>query len=94
MELEQFKHDNKIVKYFIIATVIFGLVGMLVGLTAAIQLFYLVFNFDLQYTTFGRIRPLHTNAIIFAFVGNAIFAGIYYSLQRLLKARLFNDTLS
>ena len=94
MELEQFKYDNKIVKYFIIATVIFGLVGMLVGLTAAIQLFYPVFNFDLQYTTFGRIRPLHTNAIIFAFVGNAMFAGIYYSLQRLLKARLFNDTLS
>ncbi|MEQ6121624.1 cytochrome-c oxidase, cbb3-type subunit I [Reichenbachiella sp. MALMAid0571] len=94
MELEQFKYDNKIVKYFIVATVIFGLVGMLVGLTAAIQLFYPVFNFDLQYTTFGRIRPLHTNAIIFAFVGNAMFAGIYYSLQRLLKARLFNDTLS
>ncbi|MFY0650937.1 MAG: cytochrome-c oxidase, cbb3-type subunit I [Cyclobacteriaceae bacterium] len=94
MELEQFKYDNKIVKYFIIATVIFGLVGMLVGLTAAIQLFYPVFNFDLQYTTFGRIRPLHTNAIIFAFVGNAMFAGVYYSMQRLLKARLFNDTLS
>lgn len=94
MELEQFKYDNKIVKYFIIATVIFGIVGMLVGLTAAIQLFYPVFNFDLQYTTFGRIRPLHTNAIIFAFVGNAMFAGIYYSMQRLLKARLFNDTLS
>jgi cytochrome c oxidase cbb3-type subunit I/II len=74
--------------------VIFGLVGMLVGLTAAIQLFYPVFNFDLQYTTFGRIRPLHTNAVIFAFVGNAMFAGVYYSLQRLLKARMFSDMLS
>jgi cytochrome c oxidase cbb3-type subunit I/II len=94
MELEKFSYDNKIVKYFSIATVIFGVVGMLVGLTAAIQLFYPVFNFDLQYTTFGRIRPLHTNAIIFAFVGNAMFAGIYYSLQRLLKARLFSDALS
>jgi cytochrome c oxidase cbb3-type subunit I/II len=94
MELEKFSYDNKIVRAFIIATVIFGLVGMLVGLTAAIQLFYPVFNFDLQYTTFGRIRPLHTNAIIFAFVGNAMFAGIYYSLQRLLKTRMFNDTLS
>ena len=94
MEIEKFSYDNKIVKAFIIATVIFGLVGMLVGLTAAIQLFYPIFNFDLQYTTFGRIRPLHTNAVIFAFVGNAMFAGIYYSMQRLLKARLFSDTLS
>ncbi len=94
MELERIHYDNKIVKYFIIATVTFGLVGMSVGLLAAIQLFYPVFNFDLQYTTFGRIRPLHTNAIIFAFVGNAMFAGMYYSLQRLLKARMFSDTLS
>jgi len=94
MELQKFSYDNKIVKAFIIATVIFGLVGMLVGLTAAIQLFYPIFNFDLQYTTFGRIRPLHTNAIIFAFVGNAMFAGIYYSMQRLLKTRMFSDTLS
>ena len=94
MKIEQFSYDNKIVKYFIVATVIFGLVGMLVGLTAAIQLFYPVFNFELSYTTFGRIRPLHTNAIIFAFVGNAMFAGVYYSLQRLLKTRMFSDTLS
>jgi cytochrome c oxidase cbb3-type subunit I/II len=94
MELEKFSYDNKIVKAFIIATVVFGLVGMLVGLTAAIQLFYPLFNFDLQYTTFGRIRPLHTNAIIFAFVGNAMFGGIYYSMQRLLKTRMYNDALS
>lgn len=94
MELEKFSYDNKIVKYFIIATVIFGVVGMLVGLTAAIQLFYPIFNFDLPYTTFGRIRPLHTNAIIFAFVGNAMFAGVYYSMQRLLKTRMFSDALS
>ena len=94
MELEKFSYDNKIVKYFSIATIVFGVVGMLVGLTAAIQLFYPAFNFESQYATFGRIRPLHTNAIIFAFVGNAMFAGIYYSLQRLLKARMFNDILS
>ncbi len=94
MELEKFSYDNKVVKAFIIATVVFALVGMSVGLLAAIQLFYPIFNFDLQYTTFGRIRPLHTNAIIFAFVGNAMFAGIYYSLQRLLKARMFSDKLS
>ncbi len=94
MELEKFSYDNKIVKAFIIATVVFGLVGMLVGLTAAIQLVYPIFNFDTQYTTFGRIRPLHTNAIIFAFVGNAMFAGVYYSMQRLLKTRMYSDTLS
>jgi cytochrome c oxidase cbb3-type subunit I/II len=94
MELEKIHYDNKIVKAFIIATIIFGIVGMTVGLLAAIQLFYPLANFDLQYTTFGRIRPLHTNAVIFAFVGNAMFAGIYYSLQRLLKTRMFNDSLS
>ncbi|MFN8692472.1 MAG: cbb3-type cytochrome c oxidase subunit I, partial [Cyclobacteriaceae bacterium] len=68
--------------------------GMTVGLLIAIQLFYPLFNFDFQYTTFGRIRPLHTNAVIFAFVGNAMFAGVYYSMQRLLKARMFSDALS
>ena len=94
MAVEQFKYDNKIVKYFMIASVIFGVVGMLVGLLVAMQFYIPAMNFDLQYTTFGRIRPLHTNAIIFAFVGNAIFAGVYYSLQRLLKARMFSDTLS
>jgi cytochrome c oxidase cbb3-type subunit I/II len=94
MELEKIHYDNKIVKAFIIASVIFGIVGMTVGLLAAIQLFYPVFNFDLQYTSFGRIRPLHTNAVIFAFVGNAMFAGVYYSMQRLLKTRMFHDALS
>ncbi len=94
MEIEKFSYDNKIVKAFMIATVVFGLVGMLVGLTAAIQLVYPLFNFDLQYTSFGRIRPLHTNAIIFAFVGNAMFGGVYYSMQRLLKTRMFSDALS
>jgi cytochrome c oxidase cbb3-type subunit I/II len=94
MELERIHYDNKIVKAFIIASVIFGIVGMTVGLLAAIQLFYPMFNFDLQYTSFGRIRPLHTNAVIFAFVGNAMFAGVYYSMQRLLKARMFHDALS
>ncbi len=92
--MERFAYDNKIVKYFMIATVIFGVVGMLVGLTAAIQLFYPIFNFDTPYTTFGRIRPLHTNAIIFAFVGNAMFAGIYHSMPRLLKTPMFSRTLS
>ena len=94
MEREKFSYDNKVVKYFTIASLIFGVVAMLAGLTAAIQLFYPAFNFDLQYTTFGRVRPLHTNAVIFAFIGNAMFAGVYYSMQRLLKARMFSDALS
>jgi cytochrome c oxidase cbb3-type subunit I/II len=66
---------------------------MLVGVIIATQLFAPSVNIT-QYGTFGRIRPLHTNAVIFAFVGNAIFAGVYYSLQRLLKARMFSDFLS
>ena len=94
MQIEKFNYDNKIVRNFAIATLIFGVVGMLVGLLAAVQLYEPAANFGLQYTSFGRIRPLHTNAIIFAFVGNAIFMGIYYSLQRLCKARMYSDVLS
>lgn len=94
MQLEQFKYDNKIVRDFGIATIVWGLVGMSVGLLIALQLVWPVFNFELQYTTFGRIRPLHTNAVIFAFVGNAIFMGVYYSMQRVLKTRMFSDALS
>ncbi|MCL4115092.1 UNVERIFIED_CONTAM: hypothetical protein GTU68_037649 [Idotea baltica] len=66
---------------------------MTVGLLAALQLVYPVLNFSAE-TAFGRIRPLHTNAVIFAFVGNGIFMGVYYSLQRLLKARMWSDFLS
>ncbi len=94
MQLESFQYDNKTVRNFAIATIIWGVVGMLVGLIIALQL---VFPADLNfqpYFSFGRLRPLHTNAVIFAFVGNGIFMGVYYSLQRLLKARMFNDTLS
>ncbi|MDX2189851.1 MAG: cytochrome-c oxidase, cbb3-type subunit I [Bacteroidota bacterium] len=91
---EEFSYDNGIVRNFAIATIIFGIVGMLVGLIIALQLVYPVLNFNFQYTTFGRIRPLHTNAIIFAFVGNAIFMGLYYALQRVCKARMFSDFLS
>jgi cytochrome c oxidase cbb3-type subunit I/II len=92
--IETFKYDNTVVRAFAIATVIWGIVGMLAGLTAAIQLFYPAANLNLQYVTFGRLRPLHTNAVIFAFVGNGMFMGIYYSLQRLCKARMFSDVLS
>ena len=94
MENQKFYYDNKIVKLFILATIIWGIVGVIVGLLIALQISFPVFNLGLEYTTFGRMRPLHTNAIIFAFVGNAIFAGVYYSLQKLLKARMFNDVLS
>lgn len=92
--MEQFSYDNKIVRQFLIATIIWGVVGMLVGLLAAFQLYLPDLNFNLPYTTYGRIRPLHTNAVIFAFVGNAIFMGVYYSVQRLLKARMWSDFLS
>jgi cytochrome c oxidase cbb3-type subunit I/II len=94
MELQKFQYDNKTVKMFAYATILWGLVGMLVGLIAAIQLYLPAANMSLPYTTFGRLRPLHTNAVIFAFVGNGIFMGVYYSLQRLLKARMFSDLLS
>jgi len=93
MTLEKFNYDNRIVKNFAVATMVWGLVAMLVGLFAALQLTNNSFNVQ-PYLNFGRIRPLHTNAVIFAFVGNAMFMGIYYSLQRLLKARMFSDALS
>lgn len=92
--METFQYDDQIVKMFSIATVIFGVIGMLVGVIIASQLAAWQMNLGLEWTSFGRLRPLHTNAIIFAFVGNSIFAGIYYSMQRLLKTRLFSDTLS
>ena len=94
MEMEKFSYDNGIVRKFLIATVIFGVVGMLVGLLAALQLVFPSLGFATDFLTFGRIRPLHTNAVIFAFVGNGIFAGVYYSLQRLLKSRMWSDLLS
>ena len=91
--IEHFEYDNKIVRNFALASIIFAIVGLLVGVLIATQLFMPSANIT-QYFTFGRIRALHTNAVIFAFVGNAIFAGIYYSLQRLCKARLYSDLLS
>lgn len=96
MEVEKFSYDNAIVKKFAYATIIFGLVGMLVGLIIATQMFYPDFFLwkGVSFLSFGRIRPLHTNAVIFAFVGNGIFAGVYYSLQRLCKARMYSDLLS
>jgi cytochrome c oxidase cbb3-type subunit I/II len=91
--IERFQYDNRIVKNFVFITILWGAVGMLVGLFAALELVVPGLNFA-KWVSFGRIRPLHTNAVIFAFVGNAIFAGAYYSLQRLLKTRMFSDLLS
>ncbi len=93
-QLEQFSYDNAIVRKFAIATVIFGVIGMLAGLLLAFQMYLPSFNFGNPYTTFGRIRPLHTNAAIFAFVGNGIYMGVYYSLQRLLKTPMYSKVLS
>lgn len=97
MEQLTVRYDNKIVKYFTYATILWAVIGMLVGLIAALQLaFPEFFNeyLGFRYISFGRIRPLHTNAVIFAFVGNGIFMGVYYSLQRLLKTRMWSDKLS
>ena len=94
MEKEQFYYDNKIVKMFLIATILWGVVGMLVGLIVALLFIFPNMLEGISWLSFGRLRPLHTNAVIFAFVGNSIFMGIYYSMQRLLKTRMFSDTLS
>lgn len=92
--LEKFYYDNKIVKNFAIATALWSAVGMTVGLLIALQLVFPALNFNMAETSYGRLRPLHTNAVIFAFVGNGIFMGVYYSLQRLLKARMWSEKLS
>ena len=94
MKVEKFYYDNKIVKWFANATMLWGLVGMFAGLLIALQLVFPALNLGFAPTTFGRVRPVHTNAIIFAFVGNGIFMGVYYSLQRLCKTRMFSDKLS
>lgn len=94
MQTEQFYYDNKIVKKFIYATLFWGLIGMSVGLLLAFMFIFPNLTDGISWLSFGRLRPLHTNAVIFAFVGNAIFAGVYYSSQRLLKARMWSDALS
>jgi len=94
MEKEQFYYDNKIVRLFLYATIIWGVVGMLVGLMVAFLFIFPNYMEGIPWLSFGRLRPLHTNAAIFAFVGNGFFLGMYYSMQRLLKTRMFSDVLS
>lgn len=91
---ESFSYDDDIVRKFTLATIVWGAVALLLGVIVASQLADWRLNLNLKWITFGRLRPLHTNAAIFAFAGNGIFAGIYYSTQRLLKARMFSDILS
>ncbi len=101
MHIEKFSYDNRIVRNFAYATVIWSIVGMLVGLWVALLMVFPEWNLsgipagkETIGLSFGRLRPLHTNAVIFAFVGNGIFLGYYYSLQRLLKTRMASDLLS
>ena len=91
--IETFRYDDKTVRLFVHATVFWAIVGMGMGVVIASLLFMPNLNFA-PYFTFGRLRPIHTNAVIFAFCANIIFAGVYYSTQRLLKARMFSDLLS
>ncbi len=94
MEIQKFYYNNQIVRKFIIATMFWGIIGMSVGLLLAFMFLFPNLTDGIPWLSFGRLRPLHTNAVIFAFVGNAIFAGVYYSSQRLLKARMWKDWLS
>ena len=86
--IERVEYDDAIVRKFMLASILFGVVGLLVGVIVASQLAWYQLNFNIPYLTFSRLRPLHTNAVIFAFVGNMMFAGIYYSTQRLTKQRM------
>ncbi|MFV0278418.1 MAG: cbb3-type cytochrome c oxidase subunit I, partial [Parahaliea sp.] len=92
--LEHPTYNYKVVRQFAVMTVVWGIVGMLVGVWIAAQLAWPALNFDLPWTSFGRLRPLHTNAVIFAFGGSALFATSYYVVQRTCQARLISDKLA
>jgi cytochrome c oxidase cbb3-type subunit I/II len=92
--LEAFVYDDAIVRAFLTATMVWGLVAFLAGALIALQLAWPAANLGIEFTGFGRLRPLHTNAAIFAFAGNAVFSAVYYSTQRLCKARMWSDKLS
>jgi cytochrome c oxidase cbb3-type subunit I/II len=94
VQVDRFSYDDKIVRWFLLATIVWGAVAMLAGVYLALELAMWKLNLGVPYITFGRLRPLHTNAAIFAFAGNGIFTAVYYSTQRLLKARMFSDKLS
>jgi cytochrome c oxidase cbb3-type subunit 1 len=87
-------YNDRVVRQFAIMTIVWGIVGMLVGALIAAQLLWPALNFDVPYLSFGRLRPLHTNAVIFAFGGCALFASSYYIVQRTCHVRLFSDALA
>ena len=87
-------YNYRVVRQFAVMTVIWGVVGMLVGVFIAAQMAWPALNFDIPWLTFGRLRPLHTNAVIFAFGGSALFATSYYVVQRTCHVRLFADKLA
>lgn len=87
-------YNYKVVRQFALATVVWGVVGMLVGVFIAAQLAWPALNFDVAWLSYGRLRPLHTNAVIFAFGGSALFATSYYVVQRTSHVRLFSDRLA
>ncbi|HKA40419.1 MAG TPA: cytochrome-c oxidase, cbb3-type subunit I [Burkholderiales bacterium] len=91
---EQGTYNDTVVRQFAIMTVVWGVVGMLVGVVIAAQLAWPELNFGVPWFTYGRLRPLHTNAVIFAFGGSALFATSYYVVQRTCHARLFSDKLA
>lgn len=93
MELQKFTYDNRLARLFLQATILWGFVGMLVGLTIAFELIFPHMSGGISWLSFGRLRPLHTNAVIFAFVGNGMFTGIYYSTPRLLKTPMYSELL-
>ncbi len=94
MEVQQFYYDNKIVKNFLYATMLWGVVGMLVGLLLAFMFLFPNLTDGISWLSFGRLRPLQHLCVMFSLVGNASFTGVYYSTQRLLKARMYSDVLS
>ena len=87
-------YNYKVVRQFTIMTVVWGIVGMSLGVLIAAQLFAPALNFDIPWLTYSRLRPLHTNAVIFAFGGSALFATSYYIVQRTSQVRLFSDKLA
>src|SRR5512133_309412 len=87
-------YNYKVVRQFAVMTVIWGIVGMLVGVIIAAQMAWPELNFGVPWLSFGRLRPLHTNAVIFAFGGCALFATSYYVVQRTSQVRLFSDGLA
>ena len=94
MDSDHLTYNYKVVRQFAVMTVVWGIVGMLVGVIIAAQLVWPALNFDVAWLTYGRLRPLHTNAVIFAFGGCALFATSYYVVQRTCHVRLISDKLA